>query len=125
ISGLNLRIQMLRNNRGPNRNDIIVSGFQTAPEVNIELSGSFNSISSRGFMSFNAPGADEYKVYVDGQLIGTYNTTQTFIQANFFPNSRISVVAENDIFGIPSFAQRHRLVRGGCSGGGRCPWYED
>jgi hypothetical protein len=125
IAGLNLRIQMLRNNRGTNRNDIIVSGFQTAPSVTIDLAGSATAISGRGIMTFNAPGAGEYRVYVDGQLIGTYTGTQAFVNASFYPDSRVSVVAENNIFGMPSFATRHRLVRGGCSGGGRCTWHED
>ncbi|WKD48964.1 hypothetical protein [Microbulbifer spongiae] len=125
ITGLNLRIQMLRNHRGPNRNDIIISGFQTAPHVTFSSSGSADAISSRALITFSAPGADEFLVYLDGTLIGTYTETSATVTADFFPNSRLSVVAENDLFSVPSFATRHRIVRDSCSSGGRCAWRED
>lgn len=125
ITGLNLKIQMLRNNRGPNRNDIIISGFQTTPRVTFIASGTVNTIRPLGSITIDSPGAGEFSVYLDNTLIGTYSGTSTILNETFYPNQRLTVVAENNIFGVPSFAAKHRIVRGSCSGGGRCGWRQD
>ncbi|TDF35151.1 hypothetical protein EYS14_22505 [Alteromonadaceae bacterium M269] len=90
--------------------------------MTFQASGTQNSVASRAFISLSAPGAVRFKVYIDGTFFDEYPAgNNSIVGAQFFPDTRIDVISENQLFGVSSFRQQFRLVPR-CIGSGRCTY---
>ncbi len=110
LAGLNLRVGLFSDRFGSNENQILISGFQSPANFTFDASGSISTVSSRSGISFSAPGADRFKLYIDRRFIGEFRSgSHTILNTSITPSSRFDVLTENSIFSVPSFNQSYTL----------------